>query len=132
MYYLPHPSHWYHRSRPSRLLWFLIGAGFTLWWTKRHERGDFRMCTRHRLPPPPSQGDSNGQNPAWPQNMSDVPRAINNIPSGDAPASPPAGSWPPKDGWKWDPDREHMEKVSKQAVDAVRFLSLIFRIVIVK
>lgn len=127
MYY---PHHYFHpglmyRSRPSRLLWFLFGAGTTFWWIKHREaKGHYLpFCPRYKLQSPATDNNQQ-QNPGWPQNMSDIPRAINNIPSGNPPTDPSSQS--PSTGlptsWKWDPDREHLEKISKQAVDAVGFL----------
>ena len=75
------------------------------------------FCARHRLQPPTTD---NQQNPGWPQNVGNIPRAINNIPPADGTTEPSPSRGPPTN-WKWDPDREHLEKISKQAVDAVGF-----------
>lgn len=121
-----HPHFYPRYSRgPSRLLWFFIGAGTAFWWLKHREaNGHVPFCARHRLQPPTTD---NQQNPGWPQRMGDIPRAINNIPPVDATTEP--SPQPPSRGspasWKWDPDREHLEKISKQAVDAVGFLRIL-------
>ena len=52
--------HWYHRG-PSRLLWFLFGAGAATWWMKHKEYQGYQVkhCMRSRIPPeaypPPAQ-----------------------------------------------------------------------------
>lgn len=118
--YHPPPPHFYRggmwQRGPSRIIWFLIGAGATYWWLKHRERkGQIPpFCARHRLQPPTN--DSDQQNPGWPQNMGNIPRAINNIPADPSSQSP---SWGTPTNWKWDPDREQLDKISKQAVDAV-------------
>ena len=42
--------HYYHR--PSRLIWFIIGAASATWWIKSKEAQDFqvRHCSRARIP----------------------------------------------------------------------------------
>ena len=118
MYYPPH--HFYRGGMcrgPSRIFWFLVGAGATFWWVKHREaKGQISpFCARHRLQPPTTDNDQ--QNPGWPQN---IPRVINNIPPANPPTDPSQSPpWGTPTSWKWDPDREHLEKISKQAADAV-------------
>lgn len=112
---------------PSRLLWFLIGSGATYFWIKHRDTNShlFPHCHRHRLQVPSANGDwQQSQNSSSiPQTLSDVPRAINNIPPASSVSPPPlhnAQRYPNWDNsWKWDSDREHVEKISKQAIDAV-------------
>jgi len=76
------------------------------------------FCSRHRLQPPTTDNNQ-------PQNMGGIPRAINNIPAANDTTGPSSQSpsWGPPASWKWDPDREHLEKVSKQAFDTMADLT---------
>ncbi|KAI0091713.1 hypothetical protein BDY19DRAFT_641954 [Irpex rosettiformis] len=61
-----HPWHW-HWHRPSRLLWFMVGAVTGAWAMKHKESADnyrVRHCSRYQIPQeayPPPQGSNSNQ-----------------------------------------------------------------------
>ena len=104
-----HLAHW-HR-RPSRFLWFFIGAGTATWWILHkdanayHRHGFFGHCRRPQLPPPDNGGT---MNPDASPDSRDVPRNV------------PAWGVPFERAAQWDaPDKEKMAHFSRQAVDTV-------------
>ncbi|PPQ88701.1 hypothetical protein CVT25_009465 [Psilocybe cyanescens] len=127
-----------HWSRPSRLVWFIVGAASATWWIKRRESNGrtFGHCMR-----PPIQshihasGNNDGIQPPpqghhspWPQSIGDIPRAINNIPEPSPPPpqiySPNAlGEWEKRQDTQWDLEKEHLAKISRQATDAMAELT---------
>ncbi|KAI0821547.1 hypothetical protein BC629DRAFT_1461864 [Irpex lacteus] len=64
-----HPWHW-HWHRPSRLLWFMLGAVTGAWAMKHKEGADnyrVRHCSRYQIPQeayPPPQGSANANAPS--------------------------------------------------------------------
>lgn len=125
---------YYHRA-PSRLLWFIIGAGTAAWWIKRKdcERLSFGPCRRL---PPSSQGFPNASNPAPPYPYS---APAPSEPTDQAPiapqqdAAPPAPrmrfpphvwEWEKQQDKEWEQDKENFIKMSNQAADVVRILFL--------
>lgn len=75
-------SHWHRWSSckpPSRLRWFLFGAGSALWWIKHKEAHSYhnhmkaKFCSRHQIPPeayplpgsPQQQQHSHWWIPSW-------------------------------------------------------------------
>lgn len=143
-----YPGYFHHRhmmgywSRgPSRLLWFAIGAASATWWVKRRECNGrtFGPCMRPPIQshihvsgnaatdaPQPSAHGHPSPSP-WPQNISDIPRAINNIPQPNhvPPTYSPStlGEWEKRQDAQWDLEKEHLAKISRQATDAVRLRS---------
>ena len=109
-----HLARW-HR-RPSRFLWFFIGAGTATWWILHkdanayHRHGFFGHCRRRQLPPPDNGGTMN-PDASWPMpDSSDVPRNV------------PLAAWsvPFERAPQWDaPDKEKTAHFSRQAVDTV-------------
>jgi len=56
--------------------------------------------------------------------MSEIPQAVNNIPAASsAPYPPTPGAWTQDAPWKWDQEREHFAKISRQAADAMTDLT---------
>ncbi|KDR80503.1 hypothetical protein GALMADRAFT_240790 [Galerina marginata CBS 339.88] len=114
--YYSHMGHW-HRG-PSRLLWFFFGGLAATWWIK-HKDADRRVfghCMRPPVQAPPT--DSAAPPSPWPQNMSDIPRAINNIPP--AHSSPVSAEWESR---QWEQEKEHLANISRQATDAMADLT---------
>jgi len=129
---------YYHRA-PSRLLWFIIGAGAATWWIKRKdcEKRSFGPCRRL---PPSSQGFPNASNPAPPYPYSaPAPPAPSepSIPSDQPPVAPqqsaappaprmrfPLWEWEMQQDREWEQDKENFIKMSNQAADVVRTLFL--------
>jgi len=139
------------RRGPSRLVWFVIGAATSAWWIKRkdNDKRIFGHCMRPALPPPgspvvsapapnaaeamiPGAGEQPQQSAAmvrqwqwqWPQNASEVPQMVNNMPpAGPAMYPPTPGAWSQDAPYKWDQEREHFAKLSKQAADTVSTLT---------
>lgn len=143
-----HPYHWYHRG-PSRLLWFIIGAGTASWWIKSKDAHNFKVrhCSRHQIPPesyqapapvpPPSPADS-----ATPQPSASVPapggyqaqtqappRQQQNAPSdwgwgwnsswSPIPPSSPSSPPPPPPFERWDEEKVRMQELGRQANEKV-------------
>jgi hypothetical protein len=124
---------YYHRA-PSRLLWFIIGAGTATFWIKRKdcEGRSFGPCRRL---PPSSQGFPNPSNSAPPYPYSAPAPSEPTIPSDQAPVAPqqgapPAGprmrfpphmwEWEKEQDREWEQDKENFIKMSNQAADVVR------------
>lgn len=117
--------------RPSRALWFLIGAATATLWIKHREyrnieRRGYGPCVRQRAIQSASQqqgalaepSQSNVAPPTspsqTPETLHSVSRAINNL--------------PPADGWhfgerrqmeKWEEDKEKLMDFTLRATDAV-------------
>ncbi|KIK09039.1 hypothetical protein K443DRAFT_84152 [Laccaria amethystina LaAM-08-1] len=111
-----HLAHW-HR-RPSRFLWFFIGAGTATWWilhkdaNSYHRHGFFGHCRRPQLPPP-DNGSTMNPDASWPTPDS---RAV--------PRNVPAWGVPFEREAQWDtPDNEKMAHFSRQAVDTATELT---------
>lgn len=126
----------WHRG-PSRIVWFLIGAGAATWWIRRKdgERRIFGHC--RRVSPLDVNEAPQGPSPWQPQTISDVPRAIANMPPSyeatpahqqQQPVSPGARGmmgedWDPRKmrhDDQWEAEKEQLAKLSRQATDTVR------------
>ncbi|KAH9479569.1 hypothetical protein JR316_0008164 [Psilocybe cubensis] len=113
---------------PSRLLWFAIGAASATWWVRRRECSNrsFGPCIRQPIQSP--IGNTDTTQPSWPQSVTDIPRAINNIPQ-PAPVqhttySPSTiGEWEKRQDAQWELEKEHLAKISRQATDAMAELT---------
>ncbi|KAF9530356.1 hypothetical protein CPB83DRAFT_892645 [Crepidotus variabilis] len=141
--------HWgLYRRGPSRLLWFIIGAGAATWWIKKRD-GHFGHCGPRPIDtalPQSSPSTDNGYAHNWHQrwhaHMNEAQRSMPTPPQvpADVPAektpvdfTPPpqvqyqaAPSYPQQQqqpqvnaAWGWDHEREHIERISKQATDAM-------------
>ncbi|KAF5316665.1 hypothetical protein D9619_006655 [Psilocybe cf. subviscida] len=130
-----HPYHFHQMGRwhrgPSRILWFLIGAGTATWWIKRKD-GDRHIFGHCRRVAPPASVEA--QPAPWPpQSITDIPRVIANMPPASSePASPqpvsPGARGMMGEGWDpkrsryedhWDIEKEQLAKLSKQAADTM-------------
>jgi hypothetical protein len=117
-----------YRYGPSRLLWFVIGAGAATWWHKHHEMnsywGHWGHCRRAAIQgaiPNPGAPDGSASNSTMKTSESsfsfkDIPKTINNI--------PPAGwGWGErKDTEKYQEEQDRLADVRKQALEAVSSL----------
>ncbi|KIJ65690.1 hypothetical protein HYDPIDRAFT_187395 [Hydnomerulius pinastri MD-312] len=116
-----HPFHhvYLHRG-PSRIFWFILGAGAATWWhysrSMREHRAQYFPCVMQQRRLEGQNGDTSGYSPR---------------PS-DPPAPQEGGRWvwkaswgPDQDGtvgWKqreWDEDKERLKNMQKRAGDAV-------------
>lgn len=117
--------------RPSRLVWFVIGAVSATWFIKSKEAEGWRMsmqrCSRHRIPQeayhPPPQQESRKWEWTWP---TPPPSAAATV--GGAAAVPvvhdhAASQSPlpmPQTADSWDEERQRLQKISQQATETVR------------
>ncbi|KAF5362440.1 hypothetical protein D9756_002417 [Leucocoprinus leucothites] len=117
----PHYPHYWRRG-PSRLLWFIVGAGAATWWHKHHEMhkhewtwGHCRRAAIQNPPPntPPSTDGSDANTSDSSFSLKNLPRSINNI--------PPAGwSWAERqEAEKYKEQQDHLADLRKQATDAM-------------
>jgi hypothetical protein len=79
-----HPGYyrWHSWHRPSRLIWFVLGAGAATWFIKHndmrygHDEQRIGFCRRAPIQPPPSlqshdwNATTGPQNPSWDQQRS--------------------------------------------------------------
>ena len=135
--------HW-HRG-PSRLLWFILGAGASAWWIKHKECREYQVkhCMRSRLPPeaypypPPAQ--SQNQSPNQVQGSDQAQAQTQTQPQTQSPEDWHAAwharkwewSWPPKETHhgpsvvpvkppeSWEDETQRLQKMTQQATEAV-------------
>ncbi|KAF8194951.1 hypothetical protein BJ912DRAFT_1040521 [Pholiota molesta] len=115
----PHP-HWVYGRRPSRLLWFLLGAGTTAVAMKSQAMAQYHGHGRHGWGSCRRVGvEGMGANPA----SASAPPASASAPSAAAQRGPcPLKAY---EGWEKQQDeriaaeKAHMAKVSRQAVDTM-------------
>lgn len=105
----------FHYHRPSRAVWFLIGAASATVWIKHREfrcaEGRHGPCVRQRVIQPASQQQATGQ---IPEALHSVSRVINNI--------PPAEAWgfgERRQMEKWEEDKERLMDFTLRTTDAV-------------
>lgn len=108
----------YHR--PSRAIWFLIGAASATLWIKHREshcaEGRYGPCVRQRAIQPASQQQTIAQ---IPEALHSVSRVINNI--------PPAEAWgfgERRQMEKWQEDKERLMDFTLRTTDAVSDVSV--------
>ncbi|KAF9221326.1 hypothetical protein BS17DRAFT_819569 [Gyrodon lividus] len=120
-----HPFHHvYHYSRPSRIFWFILGAGVATWWhhstAMREHRAQYFPCVMQQRRVEGQNGERSG---------------ISARPS-DVTEPQEGGRWvwkstwgPDRDrtvGWnqrEWEDDKERLKHVQKRAGEAVVDLS---------
>ena len=141
----------WHWHRPSRLLWFMVGAVTGAWAMKHKEGADnyrVRHCSRYQIPqeayPPPQGTDLNrdwhaqwharwrdrqqqwgwapqNQNQQAQPNQTQEAQAGKNTPS-PTPSSPvPAAPELPTAPDGWDEERQRLLNIKQQAANSVRF-----------
>ncbi|KAF9453618.1 hypothetical protein P691DRAFT_719478 [Macrolepiota fuliginosa MF-IS2] len=119
----PYPYYW---RGPSRIVWFLIGAGTATWWIKHRDVHHFSQWGHcRRLAIENATANANMSTTAQPANGSpessfsfkDIPRTINNIP-------PAAASWnwgwgERKEAQKYQEEQDNLAELRRQATDAM-------------
>ena len=96
-------GHWGPYRGPSRLLWFLFGAGMATWWIKGKECREYKVkhCMRNRIPPeaypPPAAAQQPAQVQAQRQQGAADPDAAAAAPAVVPAAGPHA--WPEERHW---------------------------------
>lgn len=134
--------HWYHRG-PSRLLWFIFGAGAATLWIRNRECQAYnvRHCSRNRIPaeayPPPAQAQAQAQAPfpAQPQQQPQPPSPPDGAaerehwhhrrwewhwPPKEVPQSPPAVLPAKPADWEPETETQRLQKLTQQATETVR------------
>lgn len=141
-----HWGHWGGRWRPyrgpSRLLWFLFGAGMATWWIKGKECREYKVkhCMRNRIPPeayPPPASAQQAQRQLGPAPDAPSPAAVEprrwpdehhwhgrrwewgwppQMKDGQPGATP---GLPPKPADGWEDEAQQLQRMTQQATETV-------------
>ncbi|KAK7686383.1 hypothetical protein QCA50_010607 [Cerrena zonata] len=108
-----HPYwHWHHR--PSRLLWFVIGATTATWWIKSREyhRDHYKMrhCSRRQIPAEAYPMPASSSAPLVPDASANPSKVT--IPAERTQMLPPMAQSPSTEwGWGWNSSESHPRHV---------------------